>query len=64
MCMWGDKLLLVGGLEASTHQATNQLWVFEEGEQTWTSSPPPYCSLSGEPGNEARTDNRQTQPIA
>ena len=31
-----NKLLLVGGLETSTGQETNQLWVFEEGEQTWT----------------------------
>ena len=31
-----NKLLLVGGLETSTGQVTNQLWVFEEGEQTWT----------------------------
>jgi len=26
-----NKLLLVGGREASTRQTTNQLWVFEEG---------------------------------
>jgi len=31
----------VGGLEASTGQTTNQLWVFEEGEQTWTQPLPP-----------------------
>ena len=36
-----NKLLLVGGLEASTDQVTNQLWVFEEGEQTWTQPLPP-----------------------
>ena len=36
-----NKLLLVGGLEASTCQITNQLWVFEEGEQTWTQPLPP-----------------------
>ena len=32
---------LVGGEEASTGQTTNQLWVFEEGEQTWTHPHPP-----------------------
>ena len=31
-----NKLLLVGGEETFTGQITNQLWVFEEGEQTWT----------------------------
>jgi len=36
-----NKLLLVGGREASTRQTTNQLWVFEEGEQTWTQPLPP-----------------------
>ena len=36
-----NKLLLVGGKETSTGQTTNQLWVFEEGEQTWTQSIPP-----------------------
>ena len=36
-----NKLLLVGGLETSTGQVTNQLWVFEEGEQTWTQPLPP-----------------------
>ena len=36
-----NKLLLVGGEEASTGQITNQLWVFEEGEQTWTQPLPP-----------------------
>ena len=36
-----NKLLLVGGWEASTGQITNQLWVFEEGEQTWTQPLPP-----------------------
>ena len=36
-----NKLLVVGGEEASTGQVTNQLWVFEEGEQTWTQSLPP-----------------------
>ena len=36
-----NKLRLVGGVEASTHQTTNQLWVFEEGEQTWTQPLPP-----------------------
>ena len=36
-----NKLLLVGGVETSTGQATNQLWVFEEGEQTWTQPLPP-----------------------
>ena len=36
-----NKLLLVGGEEASTDQTTNQLWVFEEGEQTWTQPLPP-----------------------
>ena len=36
-----NKLLLVGGLETSTGQETNQLWVFEEGEQTWTQPLPP-----------------------
>ena len=36
-----NKLLLVGGMEASTGQTTNQLWVFEEGEQTWTQPLPP-----------------------
>ena len=36
-----NKLLLVGGREASTDQITNQLWVFEEGEQTWTQPLPP-----------------------
>ena len=36
-----NKLLLVGGEETSTGQVTNQLWVFEEGEQTWTQSLPP-----------------------
>ena len=36
-----NKLLLVGGREASTGQTTNQLWVFEEGEQTWTQPLPP-----------------------
>ena len=36
-----NKLLLVGGEEASTGQDTNQLWVFEEGEQTWTQPLPP-----------------------
>ena len=36
-----NKLLLVGGREASTGQTTNQLWVFEEGEQTWNQPLPP-----------------------
>ena len=36
-----NKLLLVGGLEVSTGQATNQLWVFEEGEQTQPLPPMP-----------------------
>ena len=36
-----NKLLLVGGMEASTGQITNQLWVFEEGEQTLTQPLPP-----------------------
>ena len=36
-----NKLLLVGGEETSTGQFTNQLWVFEEGEQTWTQPLPP-----------------------
>ena len=36
-----NKLLVVGGREASTGQTTNQLWVFEEGEQTWTQPLPP-----------------------
>ena len=36
-----NKLLLVGGEETSTGQFTNQLWVFEEGEQTWTPPLPP-----------------------
>ena len=36
-----NKLQLVGGREASTGQTTNQLWVFEEGEQTWTQPLPP-----------------------
>ena len=36
-----NKLLLVGGEETSTGQTTNQLWVFEEGEQTWTQPLPP-----------------------
>ena len=36
-----NKLLLVGGEESSTGQTTNQLWVFEEGEQTWTQPLPP-----------------------
>ena len=36
-----NKLLLVGGEEDSTGQITNQLWVFEEGEQTWTQPLPP-----------------------
>ena len=34
-------LLLVGGEETSTGRFTNQLWVFEEGEQTWTQPLPP-----------------------
>ena len=38
---YNNKLLLVGGEEASTGQVTNQLWVFEEGEQTWTQPLPP-----------------------
>ena len=38
-----NKLLLVGGCigEASTCQTTDQLWAFEEGEQTWTQPLPP-----------------------
>ena len=36
-----NKLLLVGGWEVSTGETTNQLWVFEEGEQTWTQTLPP-----------------------
>ena len=36
-----NKLLLVGREETSTGQTTNQLWVFEEGEQTWTQPLPP-----------------------
>jgi len=36
-----NKLLQVGGMEASTGQTTNQLWVFEGGEQTWTQPLPP-----------------------
>ena len=36
-----NKLLLAGGEETSTGQTTNQLWVFEEGEQTWTQPLPP-----------------------
>jgi len=36
-----NKLLLVGGWEVSTDETTNQLWVFEEGEQTWTQPLPP-----------------------
>ena len=37
-----NKLLLVGGVEDySTGQTTNQLWVFEEGERTWTQPLPP-----------------------
>ena len=36
-----NKLLLVGGEETSTGLATNQLWVFEEGEHTWTQPLPP-----------------------
>ena len=36
-----NKLLLVGGKETSTGQETNQLWVFEEGGQTWTPPLPP-----------------------
>ena len=36
-----NKLLLVGGEEDSTGQTTNQLWAFEEGEQTWTQPLPP-----------------------
>ena len=39
-----NKLLLVGGLETSTGQETNQLWVFEEGEQTWTQPLPPMST--------------------
>ena len=38
-----NKLLLVGGW-ASTGQVTNQLWVFEEGEQTWTQPLPPMST--------------------
>jgi len=36
-----NKLLLVGGREVSTGETTNQLWVFDEGEQTWTQTLPP-----------------------
>ena len=39
-----NKLLLVGGRETSTGQVTNQLWVFEEGEQTWTQPLPPMST--------------------
>ena len=39
-----NKLLLVGGLATSTGQETNQLWVFEEGEQTWTQPLPPMST--------------------
>ena len=39
-----NKLLLVGGREISTGQVTNQLWVFEEGEQTWTQPLPPMST--------------------
>ena len=39
-----NKLLLVGGEETSTGQVTNQLWVFEEGEQTWTQPLPPMST--------------------
>ena len=35
------KLLLVGGGVVSTDETSNQLWVFEEGEQTWTQPLPP-----------------------
>ena len=36
-----NKLLLVGGEETFTGQITNQLWIFEEGEQTWGQPLPP-----------------------
>ena len=39
-----NKLLLVGGWETSTGQVTNQLWVFEEGQQTWTQPLPPMST--------------------
>ena len=39
-----NKLLLVGGEEISTGQVTNQLWVFEAGEQTWTQPLPPMLT--------------------
>ena len=39
-----NKLLLVGGEETSTGQETNQLWVFEEGEQTWIQPLPPMST--------------------
>ena len=39
-----NKLLLVGGRETSTGQVTNQLWVFEEGEHTWTQPLPPMST--------------------
>jgi len=39
-----NKLLLAGGEEASTGQTTNQLWVFEGGEQTWTQPLPPMTT--------------------
>ena len=39
-----NKLLLVGGRKTSTGQSTNQLWVFEEGEQAWTQPLPPMST--------------------
>ena len=42
-----NKLLLVGGVEVSTDDTTNQLWVFEEGEQTWTQPLPPMPTRRG-----------------
>ena len=35
-----ERLVLVGGLNPSTHKPTNQLWVMED-EQTWTQPLPP-----------------------
>ena len=36
LAAYREKLVLVGGKDATTFEASNQLWVLEEDEQTWT----------------------------
>ena len=36
LAAYEERLVLVGGKDATTFKASNQLWVLEEDEQTWT----------------------------